>query len=167
MASGLAAQADAAVVAAFIARVGVGAAASALNIYTEATTLSANLQSGVAVTSIPISAALGTAIAATTVVLVGNEAAVVAVGGAAQGATAIPVAAFTPTRVHVVGEFVSPPTVAGHAGRAGLAAAVANASATYAPRFAEALASLGIDNGSNDTAIQNGLASVWNVVAGA
>jgi hypothetical protein len=167
MATGLAAQAAAAILPAFVARVEAAAAATALAIYSEATTLAGSLASGVAVTSVSLSAALGSAIPAATVVLIGGEAAVVAAGGAAQGATAIPVNSFTPTRVHPAGEVVSPPTVVGHAARAGLANAALNNAAGYAPRFAWALASQGVDNASLDADISTGLASVWNAVAGA
>jgi hypothetical protein len=75
--------------------------------------------------------------------------------------------AFTPARVHPAGELVSPPTVVGHAARAGLAAAVLNASGTYAPRFALALAAQSLDSSSTDAAISTGIAVVWSAMAGA
>ena len=152
----------------FVARVQDAIVQSAIAIYAEATMLSAHLQAGVAVTSLPLAVNLGSTIAAGTVVLVGgDDPAVVAVGGAPSGAPTIPVTAFTPKRLHVVGEPVSPPTVAGHAVRSGFANAVLGSPARYASLFASALASQGIDKNSLDSDITNMVASVWNPLAGA
>ena len=162
----LASQATAAVDAGFTAKVEAAIVGAAVNIYNEASTLAANLAAGVPVTAIPITLALGAALAAGTVILVGGESVIVGAAGAPIGATSIPTT-WTPPAAHHAGEPISPPTVPGHGGRAGLAAAVLRNPSGFAVDFAWALASQGLDNTSTDTAISNMVAAVWNPMAGA
>jgi hypothetical protein len=57
-------------------------------------------------------------------------------------------------------------SVVDHVNRVALAKAVLNAPANWRAVFAEALASQGIDSTSTDAAINTGIASVWNAIAG-
>lgn len=144
---------------------GMAAAQTAVSVYSEATTLSGNLVSGTAITSIPISAALGSGIAAGTVISVGGETFVAT--ATLAGATAISCNSQAPTRAHYVGEVVTPPTVAGHGLRAQLATSILNDPEHYRARFAWACASLGDTSATPDATILNHVSSVWNDIAGA
>lgn len=55
---------------------------------------------------------------------------------------------------------------ANHANRMALMKAVTNAPSTWAPVFAQLIASEGIDNTSTDTAIQSQISNSWNAMAG-
>jgi hypothetical protein len=145
---------------------------TAENVYSEATTLNANLGSGVAITSIPITPNLGSTIANGVVINVGGETAVVATSGGTSGASAITVLSFTPTRAHFIGETVSPPTPVSHALRAALAIGVLNGASAYQAnpyraRFAWACAVLGDTNATADATILSHVSAVWNDIAGA
>lgn len=145
---------------------------TAENVYSEATTLNANLASGVAITSIPVTPNLGSTIANATAVSLGGEIAIVATGGGASGAAALTVLSFTPVRAHLTGEVISPPSPVGHAARAQLAMNVLNAASAYQAnpyraRFAWACAALGDTNATADATILAHISSVWNDLAGA
>lgn len=53
-----------------------------------------------------------------------------------------------------------------HALRANYARSVLNQPSQFCPAFALALASQGLDNTSTDAAINSGVSSVWNALAG-
>ncbi len=57
-------------------------------------------------------------------------------------------------------------TTTNHANRCALAKAVLAGPSSHAPLFAASLASQGINKASTDTAINNGVASVWDAHAG-
>jgi len=59
------------------------------------------------------------------------------------------------------------PGTQGHLARATLAAAVARNPDGFVAAFAAALAAQGIDKTSTDAQVSNGVASVWNLQAGA
>jgi hypothetical protein len=151
---------------AFQARCEAAAENAARNIYNEVTTLNGNLQATVAVTTIPITPNLSSPIAAGTVISVGGEDAVATL--TASGASAIGCASFTPTRNHVLGDVVSPPTIAGHVARAQLAVNFVRAPDFYKQLFTWGVAVIEDGNlSATDAAIDNDVSSIWNVLAGA
>lgn len=149
----------------FISMCQAAAVETAQNVYTEATTLNANLQSSVAVTSIPVTPNLSASIATGTVISVGGEDAVAT--ATSSGASAIGCAAFTPARNHTIGELVSPPAPSNHATRAVLATNVVRTPDTYGPLFAWQCAAQGDTNGTADGTIRGHVSAVWNTIAGA
>ncbi len=140
-------------------------AAAAASIYNEATVLTGSVKAGTANATFGITPALAVAITAGTLVHVGTEL-VVCAAGAAQNATSI-VTTTTTAIDHLQGEPVSPPAVVNHAARASYARQVLNSLQQYMVTWAEALAAQGLDKTSLDTAISNGVASLWNAMAGA
>ena len=149
----------------FISMCQAAAVETAQNVYTEATTLAANLVAGTAITSIPISAALGGAIAVGTVISVGGEDFVAT--ATSQGATAISCTSKAPANNHVAGELVTPPSPSNHAARAQLATNVVRTPDTYGPLFAWQCAAQGDTNQTADGTIRGHVSAVWNTIAGA
>lgn len=164
----LATQATTARDAGFQDRVEAAAVATARNVYSEATTLAANVASG-ANTQVTVTPNLSATIAAGVVVAVGGETFVVGTGGAASGQGVIPCATGTTfTRAHLIGELVSPPSLANHAARAVLATNVERAPDQYRSVFAWLVSTIEDGNlSATDTAISNDVSAVWNGVAGA
>ena len=138
---------------------------TAINVYSEATTLSANIKTGATSVSIPLSVALAAAIPANTTIHVGGEL-FVSTAGAAQNATSIPTTT-TAAMDHIIGESVSPPSVSNHTARAVFARLVLNNPEAWTPAFAAACASAGLTNASTDAAVSNEVSAVWNAMAGA
>lgn len=165
MATGLLNQTNASRDGGFQAAVRTAIVSTALNVYSEATTLNANIKAGATNVSIPLSFALGSAIVANTTIRVGSEMFTCA-AGASSGATSIPTTT-TAANDHVLGEPVSPPSLANHTARATLARLVINNPDAWVAAFSAACASAGLDNTSSDTAINNQVSAVWNAMAGA
>lgn len=144
---------------------GMAAAQTAVNVYSEATTLNANLVSGTAITSIPVTPNLGSGITAGTVIAINGDTFVATT--TASGASAIGCNSQAPSKSHFVGEFVTPPSPVSHAVRAQLATKVLNDPESYRLRFAWACASQGDTSATPDVTIINHVSAVWNDIAGA
>jgi hypothetical protein len=167
MASGLGAQTNAANDPTFLAAVQDAIVQTAINVYSEATTLLSNLQQGVAVTSVVVTPALSSGIGSGTVLAFATGDTCVTNGTTSSGSQTITVNSFTPTRTHLSGEAVSPPAPSNHIFRASYANKVLNNPTGYAVLFAYACASQGADKTSSDSTIINTVSSVWNALAGA
>lgn len=149
----------------FISMCEAAAVEAAQSVYTEATTLSANLVAGTAITSIPVTPNLVANIAAGAVISVGGEDFVAT--ATSSGAAAIGCNSKAPASNHVTGELVTPPAPSNHGIRAQLATNVVRAPDVYGPLFAWQCAAQGDTNATADATIRGHVSAVWNTIAGA
>jgi hypothetical protein len=119
------------------------------------------------VTTLPCTPNLSSTIAAGVVINLGSDLFTVAAGGAASGASTIPVNSVTPAKVHLVGETLTPPTPVAHSSRIAYARNVLNDPNSYAANFTAAVAAQGVTSVSTDAVISSTVSAVWNALAGA
>lgn len=138
---------------------------AATNIYNESTKLTANVRSGTANPTFAFTPALTAPIPAGTVIKVGSEL-FLSTAGALTGATTIATTT-TATQDHVVGEALAPPSPAHHYERAIYARQILTNPDQYVVPWAVALAAQGLSAASTDAAVDTGISSAWDAMAGA
>jgi hypothetical protein len=161
-------QATAAVDPSFRSKVWQAVLAAAINISSEQIVLNQHIKVGTTVTSILVTPGIPSAITVGTLIVIDGEVFAVGTGGAAQGATTIPITSIITTILHVIGAIVSPPTVPNHAFRVAYASRVLNSQNNdiLITEWANALASQLLNNASSDAQINTGVASLWDAFAG-